>query len=195
MLALMEEKRNLLNNNPTNQLAFKVKEIVRSKDENLMRNKDFLSILDLGAGGIDGIIQMADKIKKGETPQVLAGRTIALLFEKPSLRTRVSFEVGIKQMGGTCIFLSNSEIGLGVREPESDVARILDRLVDCIIARVFSHHSLELLSENTSLPVVNALSDRAHPCQALGDCLTIFEHKGGMQGLKLAFIGDGNNIA
>ena len=160
-----------------------------------MRNKDFLSILDLDEGGIDGIIQMADKIKKGETPQALAGKTIALLFEKPSLRTRVSFEVGVKQMGRTCIFLSNSEIGLGVREPESDIARILDRLVDCIIARVFSHRSLELLSENTSLPVVNALSDRAHPCQALGDCLTIFEHKGGMQGLKMAFIGDGNNIA
>ena len=101
-----------------------------------MRNKDFLSIIDLGAGGIDGIIQMADKIKKGETPQVLAGRTIALLFEKPSLRTRVSFEVGIKQMGGTCIFLSNSEIGLGIREPESDIARILDRLVDLSLIHI-----------------------------------------------------------
>ena len=102
----MQEKRNSLNNNPTNQLAFKVKWIARSKDKNLMRNKDLLSMLDLGAGGIDGIIQMADKIKKGETPQVLAGRTIALLFEKPSLRTRVSFEVGIKQMGLSLIHIS-----------------------------------------------------------------------------------------
>ena len=160
-----------------------------------MKNKDFLSILDLGDGEVDGIISMAASIKQGNTPQILSGKTVALVFEKPSLRTRVSFEVGVKQMGGTCIFLSNNEIGLGVREPEADVAKVLDRLVDCVVARVFSHPSLELLAENTSIPIVNALSDQAHPCQALGDCLTIYEKKGGLEGLKLAFVGDGNNIA
>ena len=160
-----------------------------------MKNKDFLSILDLGDGEVDGIISKAASIKQGNSPQILSGKTVALVFEKPSLRTRVSFEVGVKQMGGTCIFLSNNEIGLGVREPEADVAKVLDRLVDCVVARVFSHHSLELLAENTSIPIVNALSDQAHPCQALGDCLTIYEKKGGLEGLKLAFVGDGNNIA
>ena len=160
-----------------------------------MKNKDFLSILDLSDGEVEGIISKAASIKQGSTPQILSGKTVALVFEKPSLRTRVSFEVGVKQMGGTCIFLSNSEIGLGVREPEADVAKVLDRLVDCIVARVFSHRSLEILAEHTSIPVVNALSDQAHPCQALGDCLTIFERKGSLEGLKVAFVGDGNNIA
>jgi len=160
-----------------------------------MKNKDFLSILDLSDGEVEGIISKAASIKQGSTPQILSGKTVALVFEKPSLRTRVSFEVGVKQMGGTCIFLSNSEIGLGVREPEADVAKVLDRLVDCIVARVFSHRSLEILAEHTSIPVVNALSDQAHPCQALGDCLTIFERKGSLEGLKIAFVGDGNNIA
>ena len=160
-----------------------------------MKNKDFLSILDLNDGEVEGIISKAASIKQGSTPQILSGKTVALVFEKPSLRTRVSFEVGVKQMGGTCIFLSNSEIGLGVREPEADVAKVLDRLVDCVVARVFSHRSLEILAEHTSIPVVNALSDEAHPCQALGDCLTIFERKGSLEGLKIAFVGDGNNIA
>lgn len=160
-----------------------------------MKSKDFLSILDLGEDQVEGIVKKASRIKTGDTPKVLEGKTVALLFEKPSLRTRVSFEVGIKQMGGTCIFLSNTEIGLGIREPVADIAKVLDRLVDCIVARVFSHRSLELLAQNTSLPVINALSDEAHPCQALGDCLTIFEHKGRMNGLKMAFVGDGNNIA
>jgi len=160
-----------------------------------MKGKDFLTISHLEPSEVEEIIMDAYRIKNGQTLNLLTGKTIALIFEKPSLRTRVSFEVGIKQMGGSCIFLSNQEIGLGIREPESDVARVLDRLVDGIVARVFSHHSLELLSENTSLPVINALSDKAHPCQALGDFLTIFEKKGSLGGLKVAFIGDGNNIA
>ena len=96
-----------------------------------------------------------------------------MLFEKPSLRTRVSFEVGIRQLGGDCVYLGGDDVGLGVREPVPDVARVLDRWVDAIVARVFSHRSLELLAENTSVPVVNALSDLEHPCQAVGDLLTI----------------------
>ena len=145
--------------------------------------------------GVLDLVKKADSMKSDLPPQVLVNKTVALLFEKPSLRTRVSFEVGVKQMGGTCIFLSNSEVGLGIREPESDVAKVLDRLVDCIVARVFSHSSLEKLAANTDIPVINALSDKGHPCQAMGDCLTIFENKGRLEGLKLAFIGDGNNIA
>ena len=145
--------------------------------------------------GVLDLVKKADLMKADLPPQVLVNKTVALLFEKPSLRTRVSFEVGVKQMGGTCIFLSNSEVGLGIREPESDVAKVLDRLVDCIVARVFSHSSLEKLAANTDIPVINALSDKGHPCQAMGDCLTIFENKGRLEGLKLAFIGDGNNIA
>jgi len=158
-----------------------------------MKGKDFLSILDLE--NVNSMVSKASSLKKNPLPQLLASKTIALLFEKPSLRTRVSFEVGIKKMGGSCIFLSNNEIGLGKREPESDITKVLDKLVDGIVARVFSHKSLELLSLNTSLPVINALSDKYHPCQALGDCLTIYENKGDLKNLKLAFIGDGNNIA
>ena len=158
-----------------------------------MKGKDFLSILDLE--DMNSMVLKASSLKRSPLPQLLESKTIALLFEKPSLRTRVSFEVGIKKMGGSCIFLSNTEIGLGKREPVSDIAKVLDRLVDGIVARVFSHKSLELLATNTSLPVINALSDKAHPCQALGDCLTIYENKGRLKGLKLAFVGDGNNIA
>ena len=160
-----------------------------------MKNKDFLSILDISDGNIGQFIKKALDIKINGAPKILSDKTVALVFEKPSLRPRVSFEVGIKQMGGHCVFLSNTEIGLGTREPESDIAKVLDRMVDCIVARVFSHKSLEILAENTNVPIVNALSNKAHPCQALGDCLTIFEHKGNLDGLKLAFIGDGNNIA
>ena len=160
-----------------------------------MIGKDFLTVHDLEPFGVLELVKKANLMKSALPPQVLANKTVALLFEKPSLRTRVSFEVGVKQMGGTCIFLSDSEVGLGKREPESDVAKVLDRLVDCIVARVFSHDSLVKLAANTDLPVINALSDKGHPCQAMGDCLTIFENKGTLKGLKLAFIGDGNNIA
>ncbi len=160
-----------------------------------MKGKDFLSIADLTPEEVLLMLQRADAMKKGLTQRPLEGKTFALIFEKPSLRTRVSFEVGIRQLGGECIYLSKDDVGLGVREPEADVARVLDRLVDGIIARVFSHRSLEILGENTSIPVVNALSDLGHPCQAIGDVLTIYEHKGSLEGLNVSFVGDGNNIA
>ena len=160
-----------------------------------MNGKDLLSISNLEPDEVSQIVQKAGQMKRGDTPQVLAGKVVALLFDKPSLRTRVSFEVGVRQMGGSCIYLSQADVGLGVREPEADVARVLDRLVDVIVARVFSHRSLEILAENTSIPVINALSDLAHPCQALGDLLTMQEHKGGLNGLRVAYVGDGNNIA
>ena len=160
-----------------------------------MRSKDFLSIADLAPDQVQAIVQKAAEMKNGTTPRPLQDKIIALLFEKPSLRTRVSFEVGIRQMGGQCVYLSKGDIGMGDREPAEDIAGVLNRWVDGIVARVFSHRSLQILAERTSVPVVNALSDLEHPCQALGDLLTIQEHKGGLDGVRVAFVGDGNNVA
>ena len=160
-----------------------------------MIGKDLLSISDLEPDEVSHVVQKAGQMKRDGTPRLLEGKVVALLFEKPSLRTRVSFEVGVRQMGGSCIYLSQADVGLGVREPVPDVARVLDRLVDVIVARVFSHSSLEMLAANTSIPVINALSDLAHPCQALGDMLTIHERKGALEHPRVAFVGDGNNIA
>ena len=160
-----------------------------------MKGKDFLSVADLPSHGVAQLVERAYKMKRGKGERPLAGKEFALIFEKPSLRTRVSFEVGIRQLGGTCTYLSQQDVGLGVREPEADIARVLDRWVDGIIARVFSHRSLELLAEYASIPVVNALSDLEHPCQAMGDLLTIQEHKGSLSDKNIAFIGDGNNVA
>ena len=160
-----------------------------------MKGKDFLSITDLAPEEVVDTVGAAAGMKGGETPRPLEGRMLAILFEKPSLRTRVSFEVGIRQLGGECIYLSRDDVGLGVREPVSDVAGVLDRWVDGVVARVASHVSLEILAERMSVPVVNALSDLEHPCQAMGDLLTIQEHKGGLEGVNVAFIGDGNNVA
>ncbi|MDA1347250.1 MAG: ornithine carbamoyltransferase [Chloroflexi bacterium] len=160
-----------------------------------MKGKDFLSVADLEAEEVSAMVQAAQKMKSGDSPRPLEGKVLALLFEKPSLRTRVSFEVGIRQLGGECVYLSKEDIGLGTREPESDIAGVLDRWVDGIVARVFSHRSLQILAERASIPVVNALSDLEHPCQAMGDLLTIHEQKGRLDGIKVAFVGDGNNIA
>ena len=161
----------------------------------MIQGKDFLSVADVPSQDVGPLIELAEAIKSGEASRPLAGKTIALLFEKPSLRTRVSFEVGIRQLGGECIYLSRDDVGLGVREPVADVARVLDRWVDGVVARVFSHESLELLSANMRAPVVNALSDLEHPCQAVGDLLTIKEHRAALSGQRVAFVGDGNNVA
>lgn len=133
--------------------------------------------------------------KNGRIRGIPRGKILALLFEKPSLRTRVSFEVAMMRLGGKAIYLSPPEVGLGKREPVADVARVLGRYVDIIAARVFSHNSLVELAETANIPVINALSDLEHPCQALADMLTIMEHKGGVKGIKIAYIGDGNNVA
>ena len=160
-----------------------------------MKAKDFLSIADMEPEEVGTMVAKARHIKNGTTPRPLEGKTIALLFEKPSLRTRVSFEVGIRQMGGECVYLGGDDVGLGVREPVADVARVLDRWVDGIVARVYSHASLVLLARHTKVPVINALSDLEHPCQAMADLLTILEHRGSLRGQRVAFIGDGNNVA
>lgn len=159
-----------------------------------MKGKDFLSVADLAPNEVGHLIERASAMKSANE-RILEGKEFALIFEKPSLRTRVSFEVGVRQLGGYCTYLSQQDVGLGVREPEADIARVLDRWVDGIIARVFSHRSLELLAQYANIPVVNALSDLEHPCQAIGDLLTIYEHKGRMDGMRVAFVGDGNNVA
>ncbi len=124
----------------------------------------------------------------------LAGRFLALIFEKPSLRTRVTFEVGISSLGGSSVFLDHTETKLGQRESIPDVAKNLERWVQGIVARTFSQESINTLAENASIPVINALSDRYHPCQALADFFTLQERFGGLRGLKLAYVGDGNNV-
>lgn len=161
-----------------------------------MKGKDLVSISDLTAEDIGALIADAAEMKaRGATFSALEGKILALLFEKPSLRTRVSFEVAMRQLGGQVIYLSPAEVGLGQRESVSDVARVLSSFVSAIAARTFSHETLEMLASYSDIPVINALSDLEHPCQALGDLLTIGEKKGELQGLTIAYIGDGNNVA
>jgi len=157
--------------------------------------KDLLSISDLGGEDIRRLISEAVAIKARGWLSLLNRRTLALLFEKPSLRTRVSFELAMRQLGGEALYISPAEVGLGKRESVSDVARVLSRYVDAITVRTFSHQTLEELAAFAAVPVINALSDREHPCQALADLLTVFEKKGELAGLALAYVGDGNNVA
>ena len=157
--------------------------------------KDLLSIVDLNRKEIEHLIKEARRMKREGAQPLLSGKTLALLFEKPSLRTRVSFEIAMYQLGGHSIYLSPEEVGLGKRESVADVARVLSRYVDGIAARTFSQETLRILADYSSVPVINALSDLEHPCQALSDLLTIYEKKGRLLGLTLAFIGDGNNVA
>lgn len=160
-----------------------------------MKGKDLLSIGDLAPDDVWRIIDRAIELKRQGASPILAGKSLALLFEKPSLRTRVSFDIAMHQMGGHSVYISQSEVGLGTRESISDVARTLSRYVNIIAARTFAHATIESLAEHATIPVINALSDREHPCQALGDLLTIYEKKAKLEGLTFAFIGDGNNVA
>ena len=157
--------------------------------------KDFLSVADFSPGEIKKLIEQATSLSEGDSGHPLSGKTLALLFEKPSLRTRVSFELAMRQLGGYALYLSPQEVGLGKREAVADVARVLSRYVDGVAARTFSHETLLLLARYSEAPVINALSDREHPCQALSDLLTIHQKKGKLAGLTVAFIGDGNNTA
>ncbi len=157
--------------------------------------KDLLSVSDLSRNEVGQLVEQALHMKRGGTPPLLSGRTLALLFEKPSLRTRVSFQMAMHQLGGHSIYLSPDEVGLGKREPVADVARVLSRYVDGITARTFSHETLRILADHSPVPVINALSDQEHPCQALADLLTIYEKKGRFSALTLLYIGAGNNVA
>ena len=157
--------------------------------------KDLLSVVDRGRDEAEQLVEQALVMKQGGMRCLLPWRSVALLFEKPSLRTRVSFDLAVTQLGGHCLYLSPQEVGLGHREPVADVARVLSRYVDCIVARVFSHDTLVGLARYATVSVINALSDREHPCQAMADFLTIREHKGRLRGVRLAYVGDGNNVA
>ncbi|MFH1382637.1 MAG: ornithine carbamoyltransferase [Chloroflexota bacterium] len=160
-----------------------------------MKVKNLLSVADLSRDDIRLLISDAFALKARGWLSLLDRRMLALVFEKPSLRTRVSFETAMRQLGGHSIYLSPAEVGLGQREPVADVARVLSRYVDIIVARTFSHQTLEALANYSRVPIVNALSDVEHPCQALADLLTIYEKKGELEHLTLAYVGDGNNVA
>lgn len=161
--------------------------------------KHLLSLADLSSDEIWQILNLALELKEewsraGNRP-LLRGKTLGMLFQKPSLRTRVSFEMGMIHLGGQAIYLSPNEVQLGKRESVADVARVLSRYVDGIMARVFDHAHIEELAAYSRVPVINGLSDYNHPCQALSDLLTILEKKGQLKGLRLAYMGDGNNVA
>ncbi|MGZ8513056.1 MAG: ornithine carbamoyltransferase [Candidatus Limnocylindria bacterium] len=156
------------------------------------------SVADLDSAGLERILDSAaalrDQRSAGRVPQLLAGRHVALLFEKPSLRTRVTFDVGIDALGGQAVYLGPDEVGLGRRETAADIGRNLSRWVDAIVLRTFAHDTLAELADAASVPVVNALTDQEHPCQALADLLTLRQHLGDLRGRTLAFVGDGNNV-
>jgi len=159
--------------------------------------RDFLDIADLDARELRQVLDLAHEIKKAPRwpGRPLDGRHVAMLFQKPSHRTRVSFEVGIARLGGNTTTLSEQDVQLGVRETVGDAARVLDRYVDGIVARLRSHKDLLELAESSSKPVINALTDRSHPCQVLADLVTLEEVKGDLSRQHLVYIGDGNNIA
>ena len=157
--------------------------------------KDLLTINDLSAAEINDIFSMAGELKQKRKAfgEPLKGKTLGLIFEKPSNRTRVSFEVGMTELGGHAIYLGSYEIDLGKRESPKDVAKVLSRYLDCIVARTFSHKTVTELARYSSIPVINGLTDLQHPCQALSDIFTIKEKKG-LNNITMAYIGDGNNV-
>jgi len=164
-----------------------------------IRNRHFLTLRDFSAEEILGILDFAHEVKRrqkqGAPFHPMKGKMMAMIFQKPSLRTRVSFETGMYQMGGNAMYLGPAEIGIGKRESVEDIATVLSRQVNVIMARVFGHDIVEGLSRHSSVPVVNGLSDFVHPCQALADYQTVQERGKALPGLKLAYIGDGNNVA
>ncbi|MCI2429342.1 ornithine carbamoyltransferase [Candidatus Acetothermia bacterium] len=163
-----------------------------------MRHKDLVSFQDYSTEDfwelLETALQLKRELRAGIAHTMLAGRTLAMIFQKPSLRTRVSFEVGMTQLGGHAIYLSPDDIKLGQRETTEDIAQVLSRYCNGIMARVFGHEIVEELAQYSEVSVINGLSDLLHPCQILGDLLTIYEKKRKLEGLKLAWIGDGNNV-
>lgn len=165
-----------------------------------MKGKDLLSIHDLSAQEVERILDLAEELKAkqkaGIEHPLLKGKTLGMIFQKSSTRTRVSFEVGMYQLGGSALFLSGNDLQIGRGEPIKDTARVLSRYLDGVMIRTFKHEDVEEFARYADVPVINALTDKLHPCQALTDLFTIREHKGrNLKGLKLAFIGDGNNMA
>ena len=159
--------------------------------------RDFLSVTDITPDETLALLKKArdSKLQPKSQKTSLSGKSVAILFDKPSLRTRVSFQVGIQELGGYSVFLGEQEVGLGSREPVSDIANVLSGYVDLIIARISNHDLIVQLAKYASVPVINALSDVEHPCQVMADLLTIYEYKDTLDGLSLTYVGDGNNVA
>ena len=163
--------------------------------------KDFISIADWSTDELVRLLELAMEQKRtlkksGKLPASHAGKVLACIFHKPSLRTRISFEVAIRQLGGSSLYITDKEIGLGSREAPQDVARVLERYVDGIMIRTFAHENVTVLARNaTRIPVINGLTDLLHPCQVMADLQTIWEHRGGIEGQRVVYIGDGNNMA
>jgi ornithine carbamoyltransferase len=161
--------------------------------------KDFLTIADYTPESIQALLDLAvelkDEWKQGGNKPIFKNKVLAMIFQKPSLRTRVSFDMAMRHLGGDALYLSPAEIGLGKRESIADVARVVSGYVDAIMARVFDHAHVEQLAKWASIPVINGLSDYNHPCQAMADALTIYEHFNRISGLNVTFVGDGNNVA
>ena len=159
---------------------------------------NFISIADLSVDEIHETLELAveikAKLKAGEEYKPLTGKTMAMIFAKPSARTRISFETGIKKLGGYALYLSPDDISIGKREAVKDIARVISRYNEAIMARLFSHEHMLELAEYASIPVINGLTDYNHPCQAMGDILTVKEHRGNLDNLKVVFVGDGNNV-
>jgi len=159
--------------------------------------RDFLKVLDFSTEEIHEVFEIAKDMKKDRSKysKSLEGQTLAMIFEKPSLRTRTTFDVGIQQLGGYSLYLSPAEISLGKRESVHDVAKNLERMVQGIMIRTFAHQIVVDMAKYAKVPIINGLTDYSHPCQAMADFLTIHEHKGELKGLKLTYVGDGNNVA
>jgi ornithine carbamoyltransferase len=155
----------------------------------------FLKLSDIAPEEIQPILDRAIALKTGATSNALAGKSVAILFEKPSLRTKLSFWVGSEKLGGNPVHFAPEEVGLGKREPVADVAQVMSRMLDIAVIRTFKQSTIEEFAKNASIPVINALTDAEHPCQALADTQTITEQVGSVKGAKVAFIGDGNNVA
>jgi len=167
--------------------------------ESVRAPRHFVSLFDLTAGEAGELLDRAIRLKRSQLndhrTSPLLGRTLGLIFEKPSLRTRVSFEAAIARLGGNAIFLRGKDVGLGVRESVFDFARVISQYVDVLAVRTFSQAIVEELARHATIPVINALSDSSHPCQAMADMVTILEQRGPLAGRKLVFVGDGNNVA
>ncbi|MBP1759251.1 MAG: ornithine carbamoyltransferase [Firmicutes bacterium] len=172
---------------------------MKTMDKSLFKGRDFISLHDFNQDELSFILDVAKDLKAeqkaGRPHPILQGKTLGMVFTKSSTRTRVSFEVGMYQLGGHALFLSGRDIQLGRGEPISDTARVLSRMVDGIMIRTFSHQEVLELAEFATIPIINGLTDLLHPCQVLADLMTIQEHKGRLEGLKLAYVGDGNNMA
>jgi len=161
--------------------------------------RDFLAVADYSPAQLQALLDLAVRLKQehqsGGNAPLLKGKVLGMIFQKPSLRTRVSFDMGMRHMGGDALYLSPAEVGLGQRESIADVSRVLSGYVDAIMARVFAHDHILQLAQWSSIPVINGLSDYNHPCQAMADALTIQEEFGNLKGLNVTYVGDGNNVA